>query len=133
MADYYATGLTLLRHPLALLRPLLASRRFLPAEVLNTFANGRLARGCGIVTVRQRPQTAKGTMFVTIEDETGVVNVIVWPALIERYRKELLASRLLGVYGKWQCEGSVRHLVAMRLVDLSHLLGKLSTRSRDFA
>jgi error-prone DNA polymerase len=131
-ADYHALGLTLGRHPLALLRPLLAKRRFLPAEVLNTFANGQLARGCGIVTMRQRPQTANGTLFVTLEDETGSVNVIVWPALVEKQRRELLCASLLGVYGIWQCESGVRHLVAKRLVDLSPLLGKLVTQSRDF-
>ena len=133
VADYRSLGLTLGRHPLALLRPLLAKQRFLPAEVLNTFVDRQLARACGIVTVRQRPGTASGTIFVTIEDETGPVNVIVWPALVETYRKELLASHLLGVYGIWQCESKVRHLVAKRLVDLTHLLGKLQTRSRDFA
>ncbi len=133
IADYDATGLTLGRHPLALLRPRLHAKRFLPAEVLNTFANGQLARGCGIVTVRQRPQTASGTIFVTIEDETGPVNVIVWPALFDRYRQELLGSRLLGVIGIWQCESKVRHLVAKRLIDLTPLLGRLATHSRDFA
>jgi error-prone DNA polymerase len=132
VADYRALGLTLGRHPLALLRPMLTAKRFLPAEVLNTFDNGQLARGCGIVTVRQRPGTAKGTMFVTIEDETGPVNVIVWPALVEKYRRELLSSHLLGVYGIWQCAGEVRHLVAKRLVDLSPWLGRLATHSRDF-
>jgi error-prone DNA polymerase len=132
VSDYHALGLTLGRHPLALLRPLLAKRRFLPAEVLNTFANGQLARGCGIVTMRQRPQTANGTLFVTLEDETGSVNVIVWPALVEKQRRELLCASLLGVYGIWQCESEVRHLVAKRLVDLSPLLGKLVTQSRDF-
>ena len=133
VADYRSLGLTLGRHPLALLRPLLAKQRFLPAEVLNTFADRQLARACGIVTVRQRPGTASGTIFVTIEDETGPVNVIVWPTLVETYRRELLASHLLGVYGIWQCESKVRHLVAKRLVDMTHLLGKLQTRSRDFA
>ncbi|HEY8606518.1 MAG TPA: error-prone DNA polymerase [Noviherbaspirillum sp.] len=133
VADYHMTGLTLERHPLALLRPQLHARRFLPAEVLNTFVNGQLARGCGIVTVRQRPSTASGTVFVTIEDETGPVNVIVWPGLVDRQRKELLGARLLGVYGIWQCEGKVRHLVAKRLVDLTPLLGRLVTHSRDFA
>jgi error-prone DNA polymerase len=131
-ADYRTLGLTLGRHPVALLRPALTEQRFLPAEVLNTFANGQFARSCGIVTVRQRPQTAKGTIFVTLEDETGPVNVIVWPALIERYRKELLGSRLLGVYGIWQTESGVCHLVAKRLVDMTRLLGTLSTHSRDF-
>jgi error-prone DNA polymerase len=69
---------------------------------------------------------------VTLEDETGQVNVIVWPTLVEKQRKELLGSTLLGVYGQWQNQNNVRHLVAMRLVDLSHMLGELDTRSRDF-
>jgi error-prone DNA polymerase len=132
VGDYRSFGLTLGRHPLALLRPMLARKRFLPAEILNTFSNGQFARGCGIVTVRQRPETAKGTMFVTLEDETGVVNVIVWAGLIETQRKELLGASLLGVYGIWQCESNVRHLVAKRLVDLSAWLGQLNPTSRDF-
>jgi len=133
VADYHHVGLTLGRHPLALLRARLAKMNFLPADILNTFEDGRLARGCGIVTVRQRPETAKGVIFVTLEDETGPVNVIVWPSLVEKQRKELLNATLLGVYGKWQCQNNVRHLVAMRLVDLSHFLGELETRSRDFS
>ncbi len=132
VGDYRAQGLTLGRHPLALLRPQLLARRFLPAEVLNTFADGQLARGAGIVTVRQRPGTAKGVLFITIEDETGNVNVIVWPDLVDQYRREVLSASLLGVYGVWQQQGIVRHLVAKRLVDLSPLLGKLPTASRDF-
>ncbi|KAB0325486.1 error-prone DNA polymerase [Janthinobacterium sp. PLB04] len=132
VADYRHLGLTLGRHPLALLRPRLAAMKFLPAEILNQFDNGRLARGCGIVTVRQRPETAKGVIFVTIEDESGTVNVICWPNLVEQQRKELMGAKLLGVYGVWQCERNVRHLVAKRLVDLSHMLGELDTKSRNF-
>ena len=132
VADYRSTGLTLQRHPLSLLRPRLLAQRFLPADLLNTFQNGQFARGCGIVTVRQRPSTAKGVLFVSIEDETGTVNVIVWPALVEKQRREVLNATLLGVYGIWQCEGQVRHLVAKRLVDLSHLLGDLNSTSRNF-
>lgn len=132
VADYRSTGLTLQRHPLSLLRPRLLAQRFLPADLLNTFQNGQFARGCGIVTVRQRPSTAKGVLFVSIEDETGTINVIVWPALVEKQRRELLNASLLGVYGIWQCEGQVRHLVAKRLVDLSHLLGDLNSTSRNF-
>jgi error-prone DNA polymerase len=132
VSDYRAQGLTLRRHPLALLRPTLLDHRFMPASTLNTYRNGQLARGCGIVTVRQRPGTAKGVLFITIEDETGNVNVIIWPALVEQQRKEVLGAQLLGVYGVWQQEGIVRHLVAKRLVDMSHLLGSLPTVSRDF-
>ena len=133
VADYDSVGLTLGRHPLALLRPILAKHRFFPAEILNTFVTGQFARGCGIVTLRQRPETAKGVMFLTLEDETGLVNVIVWPKLVEAQRKELLSSTLLGVYGIWQCESNVRSLIAKMLIDLSHLLGGLTTTHRDFA
>jgi error-prone DNA polymerase len=132
VADYRSLGLTLGRHPLALLRPRLAARRFLSAELLQRCGDGQLARGCGIVTMRQRPETAKGTMFVTLEDETGLVNVIVWPALIERQRRELLGASLLGVYGVWQRQQGVAHLVAKRVVDLSAWLGGLGVGSRDF-
>ncbi len=133
LADYRHLGLTLGRHPLSLLRDRLSKMRFIPARDLNSFSDGQLARGCGIVTVRQRPATANGVVFVTLEDETGNVNVIVWPSLVEQQRKEVMGASLLGVYGVWQCQSQVRHLVAKRLVDLSHLLGELDTRSRDFS
>jgi error-prone DNA polymerase len=132
IADYRSLGLTLGKHPVALLRSILLAKRFLPVDILNTYSDGQFARGCGMVTMRQRPGTAKGVIFVTLEDETGLVNVIVWPDLAEKQRKELLRSTLLGVYGIWQCHNNVRHLIAKRLVDLSSLLGELTTPSRDF-
>ena len=132
VADYRSVGLTLGRHPLELLRSQLLANRLMPASTLRGYRDGRLARGCGLVTVRQRPGTAKGVMFVTLEDETGNVNVIVWPSLLEKQRKEALGASLLAVYGVWQCRGEVRHLVAQRLVDMSHLLGGLVSTSRDF-
>ncbi len=132
VSDYRAQGLTLGRHPLELLRKQLLKQRFMPASVLAHYTQGQLARACGIVTVRQRPATAKGVLFVTLEDETGNINVIVWPSLVEQQRKEVLGATLLGVYGVWQREGEIRHLVAKRLVDLSHLLGRLDTSSRNF-
>jgi error-prone DNA polymerase len=104
----------------------------MPAATLIDSQNGQLARACGIVTVRQRPGTAKGVLFMTLEDETGNINVIIWPKLVEQQRREVLSAPLLGVYGIWQREGEVRHLVAKRLVDMSELLGRLGTRSRDF-
>lgn len=131
-ADYRSVGLTLHSHPVALLRDQLAARNFQPAEVLNRYPDKRVARACGIVTVRQRPQTSKGVIFVTLEDETGPVNVVVRPELIERQRRELLGAKLLGVYGAWQSVDGVRHLIAQRLVDLSDLLGGLATHSRNF-
>ncbi|MBB5498640.1 error-prone DNA polymerase [Paraburkholderia sp. MM5384-R2] len=132
VADYRSVGLTLGRHPLDLLRPQLLANRLMPASTLRTYRDGQLARGCGLVTVRQRPGTAKGVMFVTLEDETGNVNVIVWPSLLEKQRQEALGASLLAVYGTWQCQGEVRHLVAQRLVDMSHLLGSLVTSTRNF-
>ncbi len=131
-ADYRSVGLTLHSHPVALLRPQLAARNFQPASVLNGYPNKRVARACGIVTVRQRPQTSKGVIFVTLEDETGPVNVVMRPELIERQRRELLGATLLGVFGTWQSMDGVRHLIAQRLVDLSGLLGGLSAPSRNF-
>ncbi len=136
LADYRSLGLTLQRHPLALLRDQLAHYQVQPAAVLRTYPNGRLARASGLVTHRQRPPTAKGTMFVTLEDDTGTFNVIVWPAVVEAQRKPLLAARLLTVFGKWQRQGegddAVMHLVAMKVLDHSDLLQGLATRSRDF-
>ena len=132
VSDYRAQGLTLGRHPLALLRKQLLEQRFMPASTLMTYTSGQVARACGIVTVRQRPGTAKGVIFMTLEDETGIVNVIVWPDLVESQRREVLSAPLLGVYGVWQREGIVRNLVAKHLVDMSHLLGRLRTSSRDF-
>jgi error-prone DNA polymerase len=134
--DYAATGLTLRRHPLALLRPELARWKLLTAIQLRDLPDGSPTRACGIVTVRQQPGTAKGVTFVTLEDETGTVNVIVWKALRERQRRELVRARLLAVQGTWQRDvesgGEVRHLIATRLRDLTPLLGDLMTGSRDF-
>ena len=131
-ADYRALGLSLHAHPLALLRERLAAFRVQPAAVLRGFRHGQLARASGLVTHRQRPETAKGVVFVTLEDETGAVNVIVWPAVVEQQRRPLLAASLLTVYGVWQREGEVMHLVAKKLVDHSALLAGLAARSRDF-
>jgi error-prone DNA polymerase len=137
--DYAAMGLTLRRHPLALLRRRLTRMHLLNADQLRDLPNGQKVQACGIVTVRQQPQTAKGTIFVTLEDETGPVNVIVWKDVRERYRDALLRARLLAVQGVWQRDvesgGEVRHLVAHRLEDLTPLLGRLgrqSSKSRDF-
>ncbi|HUG25876.1 error-prone DNA polymerase [Piscinibacter sp.] len=132
LADYRALGLTLNRHPLALLRDELAAYKVQPAAVLRTYPSGRLARASGLVTHRQRPETANGTVFVTLEDETGQVNVIVWPRVVESQRLPLLGATLLTVYGQWQREGDVMHIVAMKMIDHSHLLTGLSSKSRNF-
>ena len=132
VADYASLGLTLNRHPLALLRPRLKKMNLSNSLELKGFRNHRLVRACGLVTMRQRPATAKGTMFITLEDEAGTINVIIWPALVETQRKEVLNARLMTVYGVWQVAGEVRHLVARRIVDETALLGKLDIGSRDF-
>ncbi|MFT3803187.1 MAG: error-prone DNA polymerase [Burkholderiaceae bacterium] len=136
VADYRSLGIPMGRHPLALLRPELDRYGVRPARSLRGYPHGRLARASGVVTHRQRPETAKGTVFVTIEDETGAVNVIVHPRLVDTYRKELLGARLMTIYGVWQRDertgGQVMHLVARRIVDHSWMLGRLETRSRDF-
>ncbi len=134
--DYAAVGLTLRKHPVALLRPQLATMRLQSAAQLHDLPSGRLVRAGGLVVMRQQPQTAKGVTFVTLEDETGSVNVIVWKSLKDRQRDALLHSRLLAVFGVWQRDvesgGEVRHLIAHGLKDLTPLLGGLRTASREF-
>jgi error-prone DNA polymerase len=132
VADYRRLGLTLGRHPLALLRKSLAARRLLTSREVSASPHGRIVRTAGIVIGRQRPDTVSGVVFVTLEDETGNTNVIVWRDLGDRQRRELLGARLMAVYGKVEREGIVVHLVAGHLVDLSPMLGALETRSRDF-
>jgi error-prone DNA polymerase len=137
LADYRALGLSLKRHPLALLRGKLAAEfRVETAARLRSYPHGRLARASGLVTHRQRPETAKGTVFVTLEDETGAINVIVWPRVAEQQRKPLLGATLLTVYGQWQRQGegdeAVMHLLAAKMIDHTALLGGLVSRSRNF-
>ena len=100
--DYAATGLTLRRHPLSILREKLLKMKLLTAAQMHDLPSGRLVRACGIVTARQQPPTAKGVVFITLEDETGSVNVIVWKSVREKQRAQALKSRLLAVYGVWQ-------------------------------
>ena len=130
--DYASTGLTLRRHPMALLRQKLAAMRYLSSAQLQELPNGGLVWACGIVTLRQQPQTAKGVVFISLEDEHGTVQIIVWKKVREQQRTAVLKSRLLGVYGIWQREGEVRNLIAQRFVDLTPLLGRLAAPSRDF-
>jgi error-prone DNA polymerase len=136
--DYSAMGFTLRRHPVALLRSRLARLKLLTARELDQLPHNRRAAACGLVTVRQQPQTANGTIFVTLEDETGPVNVIVWKHVRERQREALLHSKLMAVRGVWQRDvdsgGQVKHLIAEQLEDLTPLLGRLGGHrgSRDF-
>jgi error-prone DNA polymerase len=131
--DYATTGLSLRQHPLALIRSQLASIGIRTSDELRRLAKDRdSVRASGIVTHRQRPSTAKGVVFVTLEDETGTVNVIVWSSVAEAQRTVLLGAKLLSVEGVWQSEKGVQSLVAMKLVDHTSLLGSLRVGSRDF-
>jgi error-prone DNA polymerase len=132
VADYRTLSLTLRRHPLALLRPTLQRRRLVTAAEIAQAPQGRIVRTAGIVIGRQRPDTVSGVVFVTLEDETGATNVIVWRDVGDRQRRELLGATLLAVFGKVEREGQVVHVLAGRLADLSRLLGGIETRSRDF-
>lgn len=131
--DYASMGLTLRRHPLALLRPKLASMGIRTAEELRQTARDKeQVRASGIVTHRQQPSTASGVIFATLEDETGTVNIIVWPSVAEAQRQALRGSTLLSVQGTWQSEKGVHSLVAQKLVNHTGLLGRLRAASRDF-
>ena len=132
VADYASTGLSLGRHPMALLRPRLTRLGVQTAQHLQSRVHGSSARTAGIVTGRQSPGSARGVIFITLEDETGVIQTIVWPRLAQQQRPVLLRARLLAVEGEVQREGEVLHLIAKRLEDHSYLLGRLMTRSRDF-
>jgi error-prone DNA polymerase len=131
-ADYASLGLTLGRHPLALLRERLRAAALLPAAELIAAGNGARVRTAGIVLMRQRPATASGVTFLTLEDESGQVNVIVWERIGREQRRALIESRLLEVHGELQHQEGVTHLIAHQLIDRSQLLGELTTRSRDF-
>ena len=132
VADYAHLGFTLGRHPLALLRDHLHRRQCATAAQIAQAEPGTRVRTAGLVISRQRPGTATGVVFVTLEDETGIINVIVWSTLVEAQRRELLHAQLLGVVGEIQRDGEVVHLIAQRLSDHSKLLGGLSAVSRDF-
>ena len=144
MADYASLGLTLGRHPMALVRPELARSGVRSAHDLIRWRHGQLARAAGLVTHRQRPATASGLLFVSMEDETGMINVIVRPEVLERNREAVLHATLMMVYGVWQRDntidphapGQVCHLMAQRIEDRTDLLreavGALSATSRDF-
>ena len=130
--DYQHLGLTLGQHPLALLRSRPPFRRCATARQLLAWRHGQFARVTGVVTGRQRPGTASGVIFMTLEDETGNTNVVIWSSVLERFRPLVLHSRLVMVKGIVEREGKVVHLVAGHLTDLSHSLAQLNVGSRDF-
>jgi error-prone DNA polymerase len=131
-ADYRGVGVALGRHPLALLRNRLDEMGIGTARAVAELPAGARVRTAGLVITRQRPSSASGVTFVTLEDETGYLNLVVWERLAERARRPLLGARLLGVVGVVQKESGVLHVIAEDLFDHSSLLGKLAARSRDF-
>jgi len=133
IGDYAATGFTLRRHPVALLRDHLNNYQVSRANELGGLENESSAKVAGIVTCRQRPITASGVTFITLEDESGFVNVVVWPSLGEKYRPVVRQAVLLGIVGHVQISDGVIHLIASELVDLTHWLGSMRLLSRDFA
>jgi error-prone DNA polymerase len=130
--DYRSKGLTLRQHPLTFLRAELTARRIRSCADLRQVRDGKRVAVAGLVLVRQKPGSAKGVMFMTIEDETDVANIIVWPSLFEKHRRLILSSSMIGVRGRYQREGGVTHLIAENLIDLSDLLRSVSERD-DFS
>ncbi|MDW9386692.1 DNA polymerase III subunit alpha [Sinorhizobium meliloti] len=130
--DYSHTGLTLRAHPLSFLRQDLKAKRIVTCADAMGERDGRWLWTAGLVLVRQRPGSAKGVMFLTLEDETGIVNAVVWPSLFERQRRVLMTASMMGIHGRVQREGDVVHLVAQRLFDFSGDLASLGERDGAF-
>ncbi|MXN48638.1 DNA polymerase III subunit alpha [Shinella kummerowiae] len=130
--DYSHVGLTLRQHPVAFLREDLRRKRLVTCAEANAAADGRWLMTGGLVLVRQRPGSAKGVMFMTLEDEVGIVNAVIWPKVFERQRRLLLSASMVAINGKIQREGDVVHLVAQRLFDLAEDLGQLGERGEAF-
>ena len=130
--DYGHVGLTLRQHPVAFLRGDLAARRMVTCTQAMDARDGRWLEAAGLVLVRQRPGSAKGVMFITLEDETGIANLVVWPQVFEKFRRVVMSASMIAVRGRIQREGEVVHLVAHRLVDLSAELATVGSRDAAF-
>ena len=117
--DYVHMGLSLRAHPVSFLREEFRRRKFVPCDQAMRAPDNKWLETAGIVLVRQKPGSAKGVMFITIEDETGIANLVIWPDLYEKQRRIILSSGMMAVYGRIQREGEVVHLIAHRLTDLS--------------
>jgi error-prone DNA polymerase len=130
--DYGHIGLTLRRHPVAFLRDDLAGRRIVTCTQAMGARDGRWLEAAGLVLVRQRPGSGKGVMFITLEDETGTANLVVWPQVFEKFRRVVMSASMIAVRGRIQREGEVVHLVAHRLVDLSAELATVGSRDAAF-
>ncbi|MGB6324625.1 MAG: OB-fold nucleic acid binding domain-containing protein, partial [Methylocella sp.] len=130
--DYGHVGLTLRSHPVSFLREDLRRRRIVPCAEAMQARDGRWLQSAGLVLVRQMPGSAKGVMFITIEDETGIANLVIWPKVFEKQRRVILAARMMAVHGRIQREGEVVHLVAQHLTDLSPALASVGDRDVTF-
>ncbi len=130
--DYCHTGLTLREHPITFLRGDMKKRRIVTCDEAMNARDGKWVETAGLVLVRQRPGSAKGVMFVTIEDETGIANLIVWVKTFEKFRRAVLGAGMIGVYGKIQREGQVVHLVAYRITDMSAELASVGSKDRTY-
>jgi error-prone DNA polymerase len=130
--DYSHVGLTLREHPVSFLRRDLSTRRIVTCAEAMSARDGQWLMAAGLVLVRQRPGSAKGVIFMTVEDETGIANVVIWPKLFERSRPTALGASMIAINGRIQREGDVVHLVAQQLFDLSGDLSGLADRDTDF-
>ena len=130
--DYRHVGLSLRQHPANFLRADLSNRRIVTCADAMNARDGKWLTTAGLVLVRQKPGSAKGVMFITIEDETGVANLVIWPSLYERQRRIILAAGMIAVKGRIQREGEVVHLVAKHLTDLSAELAGVGDRDDGF-
>src|SRR5215216_2467356 len=130
--DYRSRGLTLRAHPVAFLRGDLAASSYVRAADLGGTPDGRRVSVAGLVLVRQRPGSANGVLFITLEDETDIANLIIWPSLFERQRRLILSANMIGCRGRVQREGQVIHVIAEHLIDLSALLGGVGEREKVF-
>jgi len=129
--DYRSRGLSLRQHPVSFMRDDLARRGAIPCSALRTMRYGRRVTVAGLVLVRQKPGSAKGVMFITIEDETEVANLVIWPSLFERQRRLILSAGMMAVRGTVQRDGDVIHVVADQLTDLSDMLRRVGDRAGD--
>ena len=130
--DYGHIGLSLRQHPVAFLRADLEARRVATCAEAMQARDGRWLEAAGLVLVRQRPGSAKGVMFITLEDETGIANLVVWPQVFDRFRRTVIAASMIAVHGRIQREGEVVHLVAHQLTDLSAELATVGSRDAAF-
>jgi len=132
VADYRHVGLTLRSHPVSFLRAELQARRIAICAEAMAARDGRCLKAGGLVLVRQRPGSAKGVLFITLEDETGIANLVIWPQVFEQYRRIILSTSMMAVHGRIQREGEVVHLVVQRVTDLSAELASVGEREAVF-